>query len=91
MFLCKSCYVKFLNFFNLFLFFAVASETVTLRPNSFPNDDMASRRQKVALNRQSSRQSVKSLIESIENAGKPVVVKTGKKIDYYRCFERYLF
>ncbi|KAF2904053.1 hypothetical protein ILUMI_02120, partial [Ignelater luminosus] len=55
----------------------VASETVTLRPNSFPNDDMSSRRQKVALNRQSSRQSVKSLIESIENAGKPVVVKTG--------------
>ncbi|KAB0791235.1 hypothetical protein PPYR_03035 [Photinus pyralis] len=42
-----------------------------LRPESFSNDDMATRRQKVGLNRQNSRQSVKSLIESIENAAKP--------------------
>lgn len=34
-------------------------------------DDLTSRRPKVSLSRQNSRQSVKSLIESIENAGKP--------------------
>ncbi|KAF5291789.1 hypothetical protein FQA39_LY14277 [Lamprigera yunnana] len=42
-----------------------ANEPV-LHPDGFTND-----RQKVALNRQNSRQSVKSLIESIENAAKP--------------------
>ncbi|KAK4877947.1 hypothetical protein RN001_010453 [Aquatica leii] len=39
--------------------------------DNFPPDEISARRQKVALNRQNSRQSVKSLIESIENAGKP--------------------
>lgn len=46
--------------------------TMPTRPNSFPGDDVATRRQKVVLSRQSSRQSVRSLIESIENAGKPI-------------------
>lgn len=53
--------------------------TVQLRPTSFPNDEFASRRQKAALSRQNSRQSVKSLIESIENAaGSKPPTKTGK-------------
>ncbi|XP_049825218.1 cytospin-A isoform X5 [Aethina tumida] len=52
--------------------------TVQLRPTSFPNDEFASRRQKAALSRQNSRQSVKSLIESIENAaGSKPPTKTG--------------
>lgn len=50
----------------------VASEpTIPLRPTSFQLEDLT-RRPKVSLSRQNSRQSVKSLIESIENAGKPV-------------------
>ncbi|KAK5638140.1 hypothetical protein RI129_012435 [Pyrocoelia pectoralis] len=44
-----------------------------LRTDSFTNEEMATRRQKVVLNRQNSRQSVKSLIESIESAGKPSI------------------
>ncbi|KAK9753977.1 Calponin homology (CH) domain [Popillia japonica] len=54
-----------------------STENITLRPaNNCQIDDIAARRQKVSLNRQNSRQSVKSLIESIENASKPIV-KTG--------------
>ncbi|CAH0549405.1 unnamed protein product [Brassicogethes aeneus] len=48
-----------------------ANEQVTLRPTSLTSEDFQSRRQKAALSRQSSRQSVKSLIESIENAAGP--------------------
>ncbi|XP_063926922.1 cytospin-A-like, partial [Zophobas morio] len=53
------------------LFFAATSEPLPIRPTSFQVEDL-SRRPKVTLSRQNSRQSVKSLIESIENAGKPV-------------------
>lgn len=52
--------------------FAVANEPLPIRPTSFQVDDLTNRRPKVSLSRQNSRQSVKSLIESIENAGKPV-------------------
>jgi hypothetical protein len=50
----------------------VANEPLPIRPTSFQVDDLTNRRPKVSLSRQNSRQSVKSLIESIENAGKPV-------------------
>ncbi|XP_017776760.1 PREDICTED: cytospin-A-like isoform X6 [Nicrophorus vespilloides] len=49
-----------------------AVESVPMRPTSFPTDELTRRASKVSLNRQNSRQSVKSLIESIENAGKPL-------------------
>ncbi|KAF5284000.1 hypothetical protein FQR65_LT13634 [Abscondita terminalis] len=45
----------------------------TLRQENFSGEELAVRRQKVVLNRQNSRQSVKSLIESIENAAKPSI------------------
>lgn len=47
-----------------------------IRPTSFPVDDITLRRKNVALSRQNSRQSVKSLIESIESQGKPVTQKS---------------
>ncbi|KRT80821.1 hypothetical protein AMK59_6292, partial [Oryctes borbonicus] len=54
-----------------------STENITLRPTgTFSIDQIEGRRPKVSLNRQNSRQSVKSLIESIENASKPVI-KTG--------------
>ncbi|RZC36517.1 GRIP and coiled-coil domain-containing protein 2-like [Asbolus verrucosus] len=52
--------------------FQVTNESLPIRPTSFQVDDLTNRRPKVSLSRQNSRQSVKSLIESIENAGKPV-------------------
>ncbi|KAJ8967805.1 hypothetical protein NQ317_008572, partial [Molorchus minor] len=55
---------------------SIAAETVPIRPTSFPGDDIQLRRKNVALSRQNSRQSVKSLIESIESQGKPVISKT---------------
>lgn len=69
-------------------FYAAKSPSPTLRQNSVPTEtqqsvissvqqEMAVRRQKVGLNRQDSRLSVKSLIESIENASKQV---KGKEI-----------
>ncbi|XP_057653326.1 cytospin-A-like isoform X7 [Diorhabda carinulata] len=54
----------------------VVSEPVPLRPSSFPGEEVALRRKNIALSRQNSRQSVKSLIESIESQGKPVLPKT---------------
>ncbi|XP_044764313.1 cytospin-A-like isoform X4 [Coccinella septempunctata] len=45
---------------------------VTMRPSSFPGGEELTRRTKIGLTRQNSRQSVKSLIESIENQGKPI-------------------
>ncbi|KAK9874469.1 hypothetical protein WA026_002817 [Henosepilachna vigintioctopunctata] len=58
----------------------VTNETTTLlRPSSFPGTDELTRRPKVGLTRQNSRQSVKSLIESIENNGKPVTIKKASK------------
>ncbi|XP_045469133.1 cytospin-A-like isoform X4 [Harmonia axyridis] len=45
---------------------------VALRPSSFPGGEDLTRRAKIGLSRQNSRQSVKSLIESIENQGKPI-------------------
>ncbi|CAG9821437.1 unnamed protein product [Phaedon cochleariae] len=54
----------------------VPTDPVPLRPTSFPGDDVALRRKNMALSRQSSRQSVKSLIESIESQAKPVITKT---------------
>lgn len=47
-------------------------EQVSIRPTSFPTDDLNLRRKNVVLSRQNSRQSVKSLIETIESQGKPV-------------------
>ncbi|KAJ8958035.1 hypothetical protein NQ318_002041 [Aromia moschata] len=54
----------------------LAAETVPIRPTSFPGDDIQLRRKNVVLTRQNSRQSVKSLIESIESQGKPVSPKS---------------
>ncbi|CAH2013659.1 unnamed protein product [Acanthoscelides obtectus] len=52
-------------------------ESVPLRPTSFPSEDVTLRRKNnIVLSRQNSRQSVKSLIESIESQAKPVT-KTG--------------
>lgn len=53
--------------------FTASQEQVPIRPTSFPTDDLNLRRKNaVVLSRQNSRQSVKSLIESIESQGKPV-------------------
>lgn len=42
-----------------------------MRPTSFPTDELTLRRKNAVLSRQNSRQSVKSLIESIESQAKP--------------------
>lgn len=52
--------------------FIASQEQVPIRPTSFPTDDLNLRRKNAVLSRQNSRQSVKSLIESIESQGKPV-------------------
>ncbi|CAG9768071.1 unnamed protein product [Ceutorhynchus assimilis] len=54
------------------LFPTVAQEQVPIRPTSFPTDELTLRRKNAVLSRQNSRQSVKSLIETIESQGKPV-------------------
>ncbi|KAL3272110.1 hypothetical protein HHI36_022572, partial [Cryptolaemus montrouzieri] len=55
--------------------------TAALRPSSFAgSDDLTTRRPKIGLTRQNSRQSVKSLIESIENQAKPIVIKSNSNI-----------
>ncbi|KAG5888907.1 hypothetical protein JTB14_006050 [Gonioctena quinquepunctata] len=54
----------------------VPNEPVPVRPTSFPGDDVALRRKNIVLSRQNSRQSVKSLIETIESQGKPVLPKS---------------
>lgn len=56
----------------MLIFILANHEQVSIRPTSFPTDDLNLRRKNVVLSRQNSRQSVKSLIESIENQGKPV-------------------
>ncbi|KAJ8921250.1 hypothetical protein NQ315_013722 [Exocentrus adspersus] len=52
------------------------TESVPIRPTSFPVDDITLRRKNAVLSRQNSRQSVKSLIESIESQGKPISQKS---------------
>ncbi|XP_050315954.1 cytospin-A-like isoform X4 [Anthonomus grandis grandis] len=49
-----------------------SQEPVPIRPNSFPTEEINLRRKNAILSRQSSRQSVRSLIDSIESQGKPI-------------------